>query len=338
MDTFFQRLRDIQKKERTTGTLSEIEDTFYDDASNYLQSLLKIVDVNPLSLEAYQLRDAQRITVEICERREFKIITTALTNVQKSHDIFKGHKKDSQLFDEVPYNVTPEEEKFYKEIVDKLITHREGLMDDIVPGKQKRDTKIGFKPEPIKSEQEPEQIKLENNNVEAVPETHATTVKKPSKPTPPQLDENQIAMMFGQAPDDVFLDENNNAVKTKPKTDISTPFTPPTPPAEDTIALQEKSIYKQDAIESQENTEESPEQITTNEESVNIDETEQVSEEIESETYDFEELVEFKEEISTDILDEDEKTYGPFEVKDVVLLPESLVKILKHNDVINVIK
>ena len=65
MDTFFQKLRDIQKKERNDGPLSEIDDTFYDDASNYLQHLLKIVDDNPLSLEAYQLRDAKRITVEI---------------------------------------------------------------------------------------------------------------------------------------------------------------------------------------------------------------------------------------------------------------------------------
>ncbi|WP_069591934.1 hypothetical protein [Methanosphaera sp. WGK6] len=327
MDTFFQRLRDIQKKERTTGTLSEIEDTFYDDASNYLQDLLKIVDDNPLSLEAYQLRDAQRITVEICERREFKIITTALTNVQKSHDIFKGHKKDSQLFDEVPYNVTPEEERFYKEIIDKLVTHREGLMEDIVPHKRKRDTKIGFKPKPIKSDED----------VEGIPDP-SKTVKKPSKPTPLHLDENQITMMFGKAPDDVILDETNKTVKTKPKTDISTPFIPPTPPMEDTIALQEKSIYKQNTEESQENIEVNQKQITTNE-SINVDKIEQVSEELESETiYNSEELVEFKKEISTDILDEDEKTYGPFEINDIVLLPESLVKILKHNDVINVIK
>ena len=74
MDTFFQTLRDIQKKERATGTLSEVDEGFYGDASKYLQDLLKIVNDNPLSLEAYQLRDAQRITSEICERREVKII------------------------------------------------------------------------------------------------------------------------------------------------------------------------------------------------------------------------------------------------------------------------
>ena len=117
MDTFFQKLRDIQKKERTTGTLSEVDDSFYTDASNYLQELLKMVDNNPLSLEAYQLRDAQRITTEICERREFKIVSTAATNVQKAHDLFRGHKKDSELYDVIPYNTTPEEEEFYKKIV-----------------------------------------------------------------------------------------------------------------------------------------------------------------------------------------------------------------------------
>ena len=125
MNDFFRKLRDIQKKERTDGPLSEIDDSFYDDASNYLQSLLKVVDDNPLSLEAYQLRDAQRITIEICERREAKIISSAISNVQKAHDIFKGHNKNSELYEVIPYNVTPEEEKLYKDVVNTIISHRE---------------------------------------------------------------------------------------------------------------------------------------------------------------------------------------------------------------------
>ena len=145
MDTFFQTLRDIQKKERATGTLSEVDEGFYGDASKYLQDLLKIVNDNPLSLEAYQLRDAQRITSEICERREVKIITSAITNVQRSHNLFKGHDKNSQLYDEIPYNTTPEEEQLYREVVDKLISYREGLISNITPQKKKTN-KIGFKP------------------------------------------------------------------------------------------------------------------------------------------------------------------------------------------------
>ena len=105
-----------------------------------------MVNNNPLSLEAYQLRDAQRITTEICERREFKIVSTAATNVQKSHDIFKGHKNDSELYDVIPYNTTPEEEEFYRKIVDMMVSHREHLMEKIIINNQSNETKIGFKP------------------------------------------------------------------------------------------------------------------------------------------------------------------------------------------------
>jgi DNA replication factor GINS len=53
---------------------------------------------------------------------------------------------------------------------------------------------------------------------------------------------------------------------------------------------------------------------------------------------DSEELVEFLTVLPTDILDEDEKTYGPFNVNDVALLPKSIVRILKNNNVVNIIK
>ncbi|WP_323737017.1 hypothetical protein PXD04_03415 [Methanosphaera sp. ISO3-F5] len=341
MDTFFQKLRDIQKKERTTGTLSEVDDSFYTDASNYLQKLLKMVNNNPLSLEAYQLRDAQRITTEICERREFKIVSTAATNVQKGHDIFKGHKKDSDLYDVIPYNTTPEEEEFYRKIVDMLVDHREHLMDKIILNRS-NETKIGFKPterkveekpaveeEPVveevpsKEEVEPEDTISTPSDDVAEPEINEN--KKTSKPKAPLLDESQIAMMFGQAPDDILLDENNNPVKPV-KRDITTPFKGPKPPEEDTVSLQNEP-------KPEDNLENIVEEVS--EEKNN---TELESEVTVETTFNTEELVEFKKDIPTDILDENEKTYGPFSVDDIVLLPESIVKILSDNDVINVIK
>ena len=246
MDNFFQKLRDIQKKERNTGTLAEVDDSFYTDASNYLQDLLKMVNNNPLSLEAYQLRDAQRITTEICERREFKIVSTAATNVQKSHDIFREHKQDSELQDIIPYNVTPEEEEFYRKIVDMMIDHREHLMDKIVINKQSGETKIGFKPAVKASKPEteaaPQEVKPQSDRQttqNSQPSQKDKGKNKPeeqknSRPKAPMLDESQIAMMFGQAPDDVLLDENNNPVKPIKK-DITTPFKGPKPPVEDTV-------------------------------------------------------------------------------------------------------
>lgn len=351
MDTFFQKLRDIQKKERNTGTLSEVDDSFYTDASNYLQELLKMVNNNPLSLEAYQLRDAQRITTEICERREFKIVSTAATNVQKGHDIFKGHKKDSELYDVIPYNTTPEEEEFYRKIVDMLIDHREHLMDKIVLNRN-NETKIGFKPVETKTEQKQKDnnIKPENDDTTSIKteiqDNHEETPigtddassqeKKSSKTKTPLLDETQIAMMFGQAPDDILLDENNNPVKPIKK-DITTPFKGPKAPKEDTITLQNNTKTRDQNEEKTDETitdETITEETITEETIIEDSEIEQTTKEL----YENEELVEFKKEITTDILDENEKTYGPFSIDDIVLLPKSIVKILKDNEVIQVIK
>ena len=371
MDNFFQKLRDIQKKERTTGNLTEIEDSFYTDASNYLQELLKMVDNNPLSLEAYQLRDAQRITTEICERREFKIVSTAATNVQKSHDIFKGHKSDSELYDVIPYNTTPEEEEFYKKLVDLMVDHRENLMDKIIPQKRSNETKVGFKPnkkrvvvEDIKKEEEQTPVKEEvpQKVINEDAQEEEKVVKKKSKPKGPVLDESQIAMMFGQAPDDVLVDENNNPVKAVKK-DITTPFAPPKPPVEDTVSLQNETPKtdapdenipdKQDLSESVPTSTDVP---TTTDVSTDINESPEDTQNTEESTGDINkdyqgeltdagvnaeisdvELVEFKDEITTDILDENEKTYGPFESQDMVLLPKTLVKILLSRDVVRII-
>lgn len=326
MDTFFQKLRDIQKKERTTGTLSEIDDTFYTDASNYLQELLKKVNNNPLSLEAYQLRDAQRITTEICERREFKIVSTAATNIQKSHDIFKGHKNGSELYDIIPYNTTPEEEEFYRKIVDMMINHREQLMEKIILNKSPGETKIGFKPhkkEIKEDKKEKTDVPLIDENTSETKDKETVKPKKSSKPKPPLLDESQIAMMFGKAPDDTLLDENNNPVKPV-KRDISTPFKGSKPPKEDSVTLQN--------IPEKESGSEAGQEVQKKSEETNV--------EAESEILELNdvELVEFKQDIVTDILDENEKTYGPFLVDDIVLLPKSLVKILSRNDVIEIIE
>jgi len=342
LDTFFQKLRDIQKKERTTGTLSEIDDSFYTDASNYLQQLLKMVNNNPLSLEAYQLRDAQRITTEICERREFKLVSTAATNVQKSHDIFKGHRKDSELYDVIPYNTTPEEEEFYRKIVDMMIDHREHLMEKIIINNRSTETKIGFKPPKKEVKEETTEIPEDKPVIDNIPseelinsenkeETIEVSPKKSSKPKAPILDESQIAMMFGQAPDDILLDENNNPVKPV-KRDITTPFKGPKPPKEDSVSLQnipeESENKNEDELEVQEGSNLSTQEIPKESVEESVDEKLDFNEV---------ELVEFKQEITTDILDENEKTYGPFLVDDIVLLPKSIVKILNKNDVIEII-
>ena len=401
MDTFFQTLRDIQKKERATGTLSEVDEGFYGDASKYLQDLLKIVNDNPLSLEAYQLRDAQRITSEICERREVKIITSAITNVQRSHNLFKGHDKNSQLYDEIPYNTTPEEEQLYREVVDKLISYREGLISNITPQKKKTN-KIGFKPikpdnetvvrEDILEESARDDI-AETSNSDAtesndnlmdiadVSSVDSSVDSKVKNIRPKKLDATQVAAMFGQAPDDVLLDEDNNPVRQKATGSMTAPIEGPEVPDNDSVTLQnnenaeisdEINASSDAAADSNSSTFQVEEILTDSADDKTTlsasDEDNQVDtpvlvdesqnhpqmkdddadesadgnvgghDSVIEDSFDDEELVEFVNILPTDVLDEDEKTYGPFDIQDVALLPKSIVKILKNNNVVNIIK
>ena len=127
MDEFFQKLREIQKKERSISGLSRVGDNFYTDVSNYLNRLMRKIDNNPFSFESYLLRDAQRIVAEICERREHKIANSAVMNVQRTYQLFKESKSKDSKDDKqitVPINSTPEEEGLYLELVDSFIKYR----------------------------------------------------------------------------------------------------------------------------------------------------------------------------------------------------------------------
>lgn len=128
MDEFFQKLREIQKKERNLSGLAPVGENFYNDISRYFNGLMRKIDNNPFSFESYLLRDAQRITAEICERREHKISGTALMNVQRSYQLFKESKSNSpDKVMKVPRNSTPEEELLYNALVTSLIEYREKM-------------------------------------------------------------------------------------------------------------------------------------------------------------------------------------------------------------------
>lgn len=128
MDEFFQKLREIQKKERNLSGLAMVGENFYNDVFNYLNGLMRKIDNNPFSFESYLLRDAQRIAAEICERREHKISNSAVMNVQRSYQLFKESKLNNSLkMMKVPQNSTPEEEKLYRALIDSLANHREKM-------------------------------------------------------------------------------------------------------------------------------------------------------------------------------------------------------------------
>lgn len=139
MDEFFQNLREIQKKERSLSSLSPVGDDFYQEISTYFNRLMERIDSNPFSFESYLLRDAQRIVVEICERREHKITNSAVMNVQRSHQLFKDTLESGRP--NIPLNSTPEEEKLYLELYRSLAAYREEMRSPLISYSNKKDHK-----------------------------------------------------------------------------------------------------------------------------------------------------------------------------------------------------
>lgn len=88
---------------------------------------MKKIDDNPFSFESYLLRDAQRITAEICERREHKISNSAVMSVQRSHQLFKEFESEAPNIPKIPRNSTPEEEKLFHALLHSLINYREKM-------------------------------------------------------------------------------------------------------------------------------------------------------------------------------------------------------------------
>ncbi|MGZ4856997.1 MAG: DNA replication complex subunit Gins51 [Methanobacteriaceae archaeon] len=151
MDEFFQKLREIQKKERSVSGLSRVGDDFYHQIFSYFNHLMKKIDNNPLSFESYLLRDAQRIVAEICERREHKISNSAVMNVQRSYLLFKDSNQDS--LPNAPLNSTPEEETLYKELFQSLVKYRKHMRAPLTsyPPNKSQHLNQNIKPELTKS-------------------------------------------------------------------------------------------------------------------------------------------------------------------------------------------
>ncbi len=195
MDEFFQRLREIQKKERSLSGLSPVGDDFYQKVFHYLDSLMEKIGNNQLSLDSYLLlRDAQRIVAEICERREHKITNSAVMNVQRSYQLFVEQKEE--FTPQSPLNSTPEEIDLYKELFRSLSQHRKAMNFPINSSSIKKK----------KMEDGAGTDRAVQKNKEVY--TQETVLEKPSTGLVPEFDDNslfppvedEIYRQFGQEP------------------------------------------------------------------------------------------------------------------------------------------
>ena len=157
MDQFYQELRRVQKKERNNGTLTRVDENFYNQIHEYMDQLKQEAMADPFSKALSLLKQSQIIATEICERREKKISEAAVVNIHRSYHLFTG-KPQFDLVDTTPLNLTPEEEKFYYTLIDTLKNHRsnislEKLADDdettvqpIIKPKETQSTTLTPKP------------------------------------------------------------------------------------------------------------------------------------------------------------------------------------------------
>lgn len=296
MDEFFQKLREIQKKERSISGLSRVGDNFYTEVSNYLNGLMRKIDDNPFSFESYLLRDAQRIVAEICERREHKIANSAVMNVQRAYQLFKESKSkdssDTQIT--VPINSTPEEEFLYLELVESIIKYRGKLTAPLMSYIQKNHGNIHT---PLKEKNKPD-ASLKSLNIDDLlseaPKEPLNEFSEYKEDSSPDGFEDQIFERYGSEPARKDGDKTD-----KSKTDDSEDINPP--------KIDSKQNNSQASTSGSENViiDEKPEKNTTK--------TLMILDELPS------------------IVGVDKNIYGPVSPQDLITIPEPNANILVKN-------
>ena len=296
MDEFFQKLREIQKKERSISGLSRVGDNFYTEVSNYLNGLMRKIDDNPFSFESYLLRDAQRIVAEICERREHKIANSAVMNVQRAYQLFKESKSkdssDTQIT--VPINSTPEEEFLYLELVESIIKYRGKLTAPLMSYIQKNHGNIHT---PLKEKNKPD-ASLKSLNIDDLlseaPKEPLNESSEYKEDISPDGFEDQIFERYGSEPARKDGDKTD-----KSKTDDSEDINPP------------KIDSKQNNSEA--STSRSETAIIDEKPEKNITKTLMILDELPS------------------IVGVDKNIYGPVSPQDLITIPEPNANILVKN-------
>lgn len=119
----YSALRNIEQKEKTTSTLTQIDADFYRQALEHIQKLeerlheekMKNPAAKTLILLAEELRNTKRLWESIFERREKKIVLAALS-------VARGGRAR-------PEHLTREEKLFYESLIALLHEHRKRTLE-----------------------------------------------------------------------------------------------------------------------------------------------------------------------------------------------------------------
>ena len=278
------------------------------------------IDNNPFSFESYLLRDAQRIVVEICERREYKITNSAVMNAQRSHHLFKDSHEDGRP--RIPSNSTPEEERLYSEIYQSLTAYREEMRSPLISYSHKKDIKLNSL-NSIRRTSKPveEEFKVINadkeindQNIDETERFNETPISKKrrnnSVRTNPAVDEippeiqDEIYRQFGREPSkqDSKKSANVSSGEIKPGNQKDSSDAPNNSKSE----FNEDTVYSGDPV------------------------TSKVSKDTPGLHKMSTEILMILDELPS-IMGVDSKVYGPFHPGDIITMPEPNARILIKN-------
>lgn len=210
MDQFYQELRRVQKKERNNGTLTRVDENFYNQIHEYMDQLKQEAMADPFSKALSLLKQSQIIATEICERREKKISEAAVVNIHRSYHLFTG-KPQFDLVDTTPLNLTPEEEKFYYTLIDTLKNHRSNISLEKLADEDETTVQPIIKPKETQTTTLTPKPAVEEK--ESVEEIEPIVPEKPGKEeTKPSADEKPKSKPIGEV--------RKPPVKPKPAGDI----------------------------------------------------------------------------------------------------------------------
>lgn len=335
-ESFFQTLRQIQKKERTNASLARVGPDFYKQVHSYINKLKRSVGNDPFADEHYLLKDSQRIATEICERREHKITDAAVMNIHRSYHLFSKSNPEFDLLDTTPLNLTPEEETLYFSLIDILREHRSKISLDKFGDIKEED--LSMKRQPISNpldDEEDEEINVSKSEEPKKHQGHSDAILS-------KLNEIKNAKIIDDEKPESIEKQIANQKYPKPESKIESTH-------KEEINSKVESIPKQEITSKHESNNKSGfpdvnQLYNQDEQFIDLDKLDNNYEDdyynqvnFEPDPFEVDNLIKRGKESETttiimcndvgEIMGVDEKVYGPFHSQDVVVLPKLNAKI-----------
>jgi DNA replication factor GINS len=123
----FEVIRNIQREEQASATLTKLPKNFYEKVGEYLRRKKALQKKKEDRKSFIEIRNVERLIEDIFNRRERKILNQALITVRTNIP---------------PENLTEEEKEFFEKIVSFLKDRRKMVLDRIIKVTPKKETQL----------------------------------------------------------------------------------------------------------------------------------------------------------------------------------------------------